>query len=455
MNAVRDATARLRARVAGQSENRRRILDSSLWTLAERLVTLIASWGASIVVANYLGVDDFGQLLFAVALVTLFATVVGAGLSGLVVRDLVRLPAERFAILGTVFLIRLVAGVLALVLLLGVTLFALGDIEGQQQILIVIVAIGMLFKVSEVLEFWFQSETQLRYVSIANLLGTMTGAVLRVGLVVAGAPLVAFAWAVAIEQILMSLALVVTYRRTVGPFRLWRFERSRGKQYLGQSWPLIVAGVANTVNLRIDQVMLGIMVGSSAVGTYAVAARLSEVWFFVPTALAAAVFPAVIRARAYSDELYRKRLRQLYAGFIWGAIGVAVVVSLLSRPLIDLLYSAEYAGAADVLIVHVWTAPFLFASVIFSKWLIIEGLLYASMIRHSAAALINVGLNLILIPRYGPIGSAFATLISYAVATYGACFLTKSTRQAGIDMTLGFIYPIRVGATWASTRLRA
>jgi O-antigen/teichoic acid export membrane protein len=245
-----------------------------------------------------------------------------------------------------------------------------------------------------------------------------------------------------------GLLLLGVYRFTVGPVRFWFFSGSRAVTYIRQSWPLILSGVANTLNLRVDQVLLGAMLGSTAVGTYAVAARLSEVWYFVPVALVGAVFPSMIRAKERGEDHYRQRLRMLYGLFAWGAIGVAAVVTLAAGPVINGLYDSGFSGAAGVLVIHVWTAPFLFMGVIFSRWLIIEGMLISSLIRHGFGASLNIALNLVLIPAHGPKGAAVATLISYAAATYGACFLTRRTWSAGVDMTMGLLLPIRfiVGA---------
>lgn len=404
---------------------------------------LLLSYATNVVVANYLGVAEFGQLLYAVALVMLFATLVTAGLSGLVVRDLVRHHDDRFEILGTVFAVRVAAGVLSITALIGIT-FVFGTGGGTDRVLVAIVALGMGAKVAEVIEFWFQSQTQLRYVSIANVTGHVAGSATKLTFVFVGAPLVAFAWAIAIEQLLAAAMLLLTYRLRVGGFGSWTFRAARARSYVSQSWPLILSGVASTVNLRIDQVLLGVILGSTAVGTYAVAATLSEVWYFIPTAISGAVFPTVVRAKEASDELYRRRLRQLYGAFAWGAIGVAVVMTVLSGPLVDLLYDDEFAGAADVLVIHVWTAPFLFMGVIFSRWLIIEGLLWTSLVRHGLGAVLNVALNLILIPDHGPEGAAVATLVSYAAATYGASFLSRRTRPAAMDMTAGLALPLQL-----------
>ena len=420
------------------------MLNSTVWTLGERLLSLGLTWVVGIIVANHLGVASFGLLAYVVAIVTLAATLVTGGLSGIVVRDLVTKHDERHVILGTVFGVRAVAGVLSVATLLGVT-FITGQ-DPDERLLTAIVALGLCFQVSEVISFWFQSQTALRFQSMATIGGAIVGAVVRLSLVASDAGLTLFAWAIAIEQATTAGLLFLMYRAKAGSFRRWRFESARAKAYIVQSLPLILSGIASTVNLRVDLVLLGLLQTSSAVGIYAVAARLSEVWYFVPTAVAAAVFPAIIRLHKGPEEQYRRRLQQLYGMFAWGAIGVAILISFVGGPLIRLLYDAEFADAANVLVIHVWTAPFLFMSVIFSKWLVVEGLLWMSLVRHGTAAVLNVALNLILIPKHGPEGAAVATLISYAVATYGASFFSRKTWPAAVDMSMGLLWPLRLAA---------
>jgi O-antigen/teichoic acid export membrane protein len=339
--------------------------------------------------------------------------------------------------------VRLVSGTVCLAILIGST-FVLGS-GPSSSVLIAIVGLGLFFRAGEVVEFWFQSQTQLRYVAIATMGSTFVGSAVRLTLVATGGSLVHFAWATALGAFLNAVLLLAVYRRTVGPLRLWRFERPRAFAYLRQSWPLILSGAANSINLRADQVLLGIILGSSAVGTYAVAARLSEIWYVFPSIIVGAIFPSIIRAKERGEHAYRQRLRKLYGLFAWSAVGVALVVTVAAGPVIDTLYTSEFSGAAAVLVIHVWTAPFLFMQVIFSRWLIIEGMLYSSLIRHSFGASLNIALNLVLIPAHGPVGAAIATLVSYAAATYGAAFLTRRTRPAGIDMTMGVLLPLRAG----------
>jgi O-antigen/teichoic acid export membrane protein len=428
---------------------RGRAVTSIAWTLSGQVVNLLLTFAVSVIVANYLGVGRFGHVLYVLAIVTLLGSLATAGLNSIVVRDIVRVPDEAPQILGTASVVRLGSGVVVFGALM-LTASALG--WGPSDLLLLgVVATMLIVQAFEVAGFWFQSQTQLRYVIFGKLIETAVGGTARIAVVAIGGSLLEIAGGYALEAAIGSAVLVIFYRRLVGPLRRWRFESARARKYLRQSLPLTLGAAASSVSLKVDQILLGIILGSSAVGTYAVAARLSEVWYFVPTAVSVAVFPAIVRAKKDSVGLYRERMRILYGAFVWGAIAVAILITFISKPLIGLLYSKQYAGAAAVLEIHIWSAPFLFMNALLNRWLVIEGLLYASLIRQAAGAGVNVALNLVLIPRYGPTGSAVATLVSYAFATYGMSFFSKRTWPAAVDMTRGIVMPItfcvaRVGA---------
>jgi O-antigen/teichoic acid export membrane protein len=81
---------------------------------------------------------------------------------------------------------------------------------------------------------------------------------------------------------------------------------------------------------------------------------------------------------------------------------------------------------------------------VLSKWLIAEGKLWSSVIRHWVGAILNVGANLLLIPVYGLTGAAVATVLSYAAANYVALFFTRATWGPAASMTKALAAPVRI-----------
>ena len=126
---------------------------------------------------------------------------------------------------------------------------------------------------------------------------------------------------------------------------------------------------------------------------------------------------------------------------------VAVGVSLMAPWLVGLLFGPEFSASAAILAVHVWAGVFIFMRAAFSKWLIAEHLLIFSLVTQGAGALMNIGLNLVMIPVWGGIGAAWATVFSYATASYLALWLFPSTRPAAMMMTRAMTAPVRYART--------
>jgi O-antigen/teichoic acid export membrane protein len=304
-------------------------------------------------------------------------------------------------------------------------------------------SVAMLFGAFDAIELWLQSELRARTASIAKSAGVLLAAAISAMLVVVGAPLVALVVAAALEYVFVGVALGVAYLALGQSPARWRSNRNTMGRLLGRSWPLFISGGFAAINLRVDQVMLQAFYGPDAVGTYAAAARLSELWYFLPTALTTSLFPALILARQRSAAEYRDGLQAAYDLVLWVAIPVAAVVSWQSQTIINLLFGPGFGDAASILSIHVWAGPFMFVGAVLSKWLIAEDLLRFSMYRHGAAAVINILLNLLLIPMLGGIGAAISTLLSYGVAAVGMCVLYPPTRPAAAQMFWALTAPIR------------
>ncbi len=429
--------ADLRRRVG--SASLQKIAKNSGWLMGERALTMLLALSIHVWLARYLGPAGFGLLSYAISIVGLFGTFTYLGLSGLVIRDLVAEPRARDEILGTVFGLKFAGGLLGLFGILVVLYFHPSD--PTTRLVVAIAAGGLTFQAFRVIEFWFASRVESRFAVIASAAAAVASAVLNGTLILAQAPLVAFAVVLVMQPAALAGGLLLAYSARGGSLSQWRFDRSRAKSMLSQSWPLALASVGALVYLKIDQVMLGIIAGTEQVGTYAVAARLSEVWYVIPTALALSVFPKIVESKQEGEAVYHRRLQRTYNVLAGLALGVALVVTVLSGPVIEFLYDGRYQESSRILVVHIWACPAMFMGALLSKWLIAEGLLAFSFTRHVIGAVTNVALNLVLIPEFGGIGAAFATLVAYTFASYVACFTDSRTRIAGRMMTRAILGP--------------
>ena len=188
--------------------------------------------------------------------------------------------------------------------------------------------------------------------------------------------------------------------------------------------------MAVMVYMKIDQIMLGQMSGDEAVGIYSAAVRISEVWYFIPLVIVASVFPAILEAKKRNEAHYYARLQQLYDLMVLLSISVALPMSFLATPIVKLLFGEAYAPAGSVLAIHIWASVFVFLGVASSKWFLAENRQVLSLQRTVLGALANILLNAWLIPLYGTVGAAIATVVSYAIAAYFSDCLQAETRKA-------------------------
>jgi O-antigen/teichoic acid export membrane protein len=216
---------------------------------------------------------------------------------------------------------------------------------------------------------------------------------------------------------------------------------------LGDSSPLALSAIADQINQRAAIVIIQPLLGSVAVGVYSLAARVSELAYFLPIVVMNATLPVLLRAledsrQTGSDLRYRRMLQVAYDRTFQFGLGVAIVVTAVCLSPAKHFVSAELQPVFGILAIHIWASPFVFMGAVYSKWIIAEGYLWSSLLRHGVGAVANIALNFTLIPLWGLYGAALATVVSYAISNYFACFLGGQSRRQGYAMTRAFASPV-------------
>ena len=386
------------------------------WLFGEKILRMVIGLFVGVWVARYLGPDQFGLLSYAGAFVGLFTAFATLGLDGIVIRELVKDESKRDVLLGTAFWLKVIGSFIVLLLLYIAIHFT--DNDSFENMLIFIIAGGTVLQSFNVIDFYFQSKVLSKYVVYANTISLLISSALKIIFILAKAPLIDFAWLMLFDVFILTCGYIYFYYQQGLSLKTWQFQTEMAKDLLKDSWPLILSGLVISIYMRIDQIMIKEMLDSDAVGQYSAAVRLSEVWYFIPMAIASSLFPAIINAKKQSEDLYYKRLQKLYDFMAWMAIAIALPMTFLSDWIIHLLYGEAYAEAGKVLMIHIWAGVFVFLGVASSKWFVTENLQKYSFHRTLAGAVINIILNYILIPIYSIYGAAFATLISQAIASY-------------------------------------
>lgn len=412
----------------------RKIIGNIGWLFGDRILRMGAGLVVGAWVARYLQPQQFGLFNYAGAYVALFTIISSLGLDQIVVRDIVRDPDCKDETMGTALALRIFGGI-ATVAITTVTVFAFNRDSYLTTVLATVMAVATIFNAFNTIELWFQAQVKSKYTVIAKNTAFFLATLLRVVLIQIQAPLMAFAWAMVVESILGAIGLAIAYKAKGQKFLEWRVSWKRAAVLIKESWPLILSGFAIMVYVRIDQIMLGQLVGEKAVGLYSVAARISEIWYFIASAIVGSVTPSIVKAREESQTLYYKKLQKLFNMMSVITFGLAIVMVFLSKPLIVLLFGQEYAPASSMLAIYIWSAVFGFFGWAKSIWIIAEGYTTYALITTCCGAVMNIGLNFWLIPMYEGNGAAIATVVSYAFTDYVLCFIYPPARQLAWIMT--------------------
>lgn len=154
------------------------------------------------------------------------------------------------------------------------------------------------------MKYWFESQVRSKHTVWVGSSVFLLFAGVKLILIVIKAPLLAFVWAIPSPkgcQWRWVYWACMPCRH--GRLSQWRVFFQRARILLKDSWPLILSGLAIIAYTRIDQIMLGQMMGDEDIGIYSAAVCISKLWYFILTAIVASVFPVIIEVKSNSEEL--------------------------------------------------------------------------------------------------------------------------------------------------------
>ncbi len=414
------------------------------WLVANRIVRMLIAVIVLGAVGRHLGVEQFGQLNYAISLAAVFATVAGLGFEAIVIRELVRDPAATGRILCSALVLRLTGGLFAILLVLAASL-VVGD-HPSQVLLAVIVSVGFLPGALEVIELWFQKNIQARHTVVARIAAAILAGGLRLLLVWQGAAVSAFAVMQVVETALAGAALAWVYRARGESFREWRCDWSIAGRLLRDTWPLMLSGLLVAAYFRVEQLLVKQVLGDYSAGIYYASVRVVEMWSFIPVVILATLYPILVEKHQASELLARQRQMQIVFDILT-ALGffTAVVVTLMATWLIPFLFGTQYSAAVPILMVHAWLAPVTFSGSVRAQYLLLEN----ANIYHTLVAMIgiaiNVPLTLWMMRSHGALGAAWAVLITSWFTGLGTSFLFPKLRPCVPMQLKALLLPFRMG----------
>jgi len=379
----------------------------------------------------YLGAAGFGMYNYPMVIVSFFIAAAALGLDGFVTRELLHKPEKKNILLGTAFGLRVAAGVLMLPLLYLTyqLLYSFKPLETPFSY-ILIAGFTCIIQSVNIIDSYFQSQVKGQKIMYVQVFGNIISAVIKFLFILLKLPLIYFIISYLIDAALIAGAYLLLYKRDKNQLSDWKFDSRTASYLFKHSWPLAFSAILVSIYMKIDQLMIESYLDLTQLGIYSTVVSLSESWYFIPVAIVTSVFPAIMNARNMDAERYRKRLQNLYDLMVVISLCIAVIMTFASDLIYRIAYKPEYWPGAQILSIHIWAGIFVFLGTASSQYLIAEGYTKLSLIRTAVGAMVNIGLNMLWIPKMGILGAALATLAAYAAATFFLFFIPKTRGQA-------------------------
>ncbi|MFZ4796809.1 MAG: flippase [Bacteroidia bacterium] len=402
-------------------------INNSIWILAEKASRIISGILVGVLVARFLGKEQFGIISYALSVLSIFTVFSTLGLDGIVVRELITEKKKKYDIIGTTFWLRFIGSFLVVI---ASTYYSFMRDPSDRTWIVFLVSIAVVFQSFSVIDFYFQSEVKGKYNAITQIITLIISAIVKLVLIYLEAPLSWFASMVILEAILTAINQLVFYKQNQQEVSQWKFSLIEAKRLLLNSWPIIISAFMQMIYQQADKILIArYLQDMGMVGQYSAATRISEASFFIPVALSAALFPGIINNRE-NKPLQLKRLTQIYSLMIWSALIISIGGYLLGDWVIGFLYKDGFPLAPEIFKIHIWITIPVFFGTAWGSWLLALNKQKLITIYQVFMLIFILALEMYMIPKYGIKGAAYSVVFSYLLSLLAIIFVYKPKESA-------------------------
>jgi len=402
---------------------------STVQRIAKNTAVLLIAQAASYILAffymmyaaRYLSAAGFGILSFALAFTGIFGVLADLGLSSLTIREVARDKSLALKYLANVSLMKIILVAMTFSLI-ALTANLMGYPEETITVVYLLGLYVVLVAFTQMFYSIFQAFERMEFqaigqmLSAALILGGVIFAIKHGFNVIGFASLYVIASVVALGYSLAVMKLKFSNPASASVAKVMEFDWSFWKPTIKKALPFFLSGALDLIALKIATVMLSVMKGDQAVGWYSASFQIMQTLVFIPNVFLVALYPVVSRFYVSSEESLRFVYQKSFKYLSLLGLPIAVGTTIFADRIILGIFQEGFAPSIIALQVLVWTVPIGFLTQIFA-------IMLASINRQDLAAkivlvysIVNVVMNLILIPRYGYVGASLVTVITSLTA---------------------------------------
>lgn len=404
--------------------NIKRIAKNTSVFFVSQIINYIICFFIIFYSARYLGVEGFGILSLALAFTGIFGIFATLGLTTLTTREVSRDKSQANHYIFNTLMIRAILSILTfLMVFLTVKLFGYSQIV---QNIILIITISMLISsFCEIFNSIFQAYEKVEYQVYGTILNSL---IILIGILLIinyekGIYEIAYTYLVASIFLLLFTLLIFSWKFFIPKIDL---DLNFWKPTIKEALPFGITGITGMIYTYTDSLILSLMQGTEVVGWYNAAYRLILILLFLPNAVNIAIFPLMSKLHYKNGKNALKLINEKYFKYmIIIGIPIGVGTTLLSEKFILLIYGGDYINSVPILQILIWTIVLTFAGASFVKILDSTNKQMITTKISGICLIVNIALNLLLIPKYSYIGASIATIITEGILVGSVIYISS------------------------------
>lgn len=392
--------------------------------LGDKVLKLVFGFGISALLARYLGPNNYGELSLYLTILSFLQVVSVFGIDEIVTRDLLLSKTEEEVneILFTVIIFRFI---LFIIILLGsIIYFYIFNIEVKNYIYFIFL-LDIFFNAFIVLQLFFRAKEENIEEVKASQKSYFMRVILRLYYLLSKGSLLLFSFIFISEKFLFVCFLYIQIKKKI------KLKFKYSKKYLKKIYKegrlIMISNLILLMYMRMDQIMIGQILGMKKLGIYSVGVKFAELYNFIPGIIILAFMPKIIQEK--KEKKYKNKILMLSRLNVIISILYASFITLIGSILILTLYGKEYLSVIPILKLYSWSGIVTVIGMTFNKFLILEKKQHLYLYSVVVGTVFNICLNFIFIKRYGILGAALVTVGSQIISNFVFFLFVKDKEQ--------------------------
>jgi O-antigen/teichoic acid export membrane protein len=383
--------------------------NTSIYFLAN-LLSFVITFFTTIYTARYLGANGYGILSLALAFSGIFALISDLGISTLTTRELAKNKSLTDKFVGNTLVIKIMLAIIAIAIIFIIA--NLGNYSSEAMMTIYIISLSIIVGVFPgIFSSVFQAYEKMEYPSVNIILVATSILMGTLFLIWKGSGVIEFAFLNLGVGLIVLIYSFFVYSWKISIPKI-EFDASFLKRIIKESLPFGLISLSGMIYTYLDSIILSLLKPIEVVGWYSAAYRIMLVLLFIPGAINVAVFPVMSKYFSSSQDSLKLIYEKYFKLMIIIVIPIGFGTFLLADKIIFIMFGPSYTNSAVILQILIWTIVFTFLGAPFVQLFQATNCELIITKISVICVILNLILNIILIPKFSYIGASFATLVT-------------------------------------------